>query len=110
MAHRCINFRHKADGDTYQWEFARDGQDLRLRVDGILMVNSTQAALRGAAEGFGIAYILEDQARSYLAKGSLVACLDDWCPTFSGYFLYYPSRKRNSAAFNAVLASLRWNG
>lgn len=110
MAHRCINFRHKADGDIYQWEFARDGQELRLRVEGPLTVNSTQAALRGAAEGFGIAYIPEDQARPLLADGRLVACLDDWCPTFPGYFLYYPSRKRNSAAFNAVVAALRWNG
>lgn len=110
MAHRCINFRHKADGDIYQWEFGRDGQEQRLRVDGALTVNSTQAALRGAVEGFGIAYIPEDQAKSHLAEGSLVACLNDWCPTFPGYFLYYPSRKRNSAAFNAVVAALRWNG
>ena len=110
MTHRCINFRHKADGDTYQWEFSRDGHDLRLRVDGGLTVNSTQAALRGAAEGFGIAYVPEDHVRSHLADGSLVACLDDWCPTFPGYFLYYPSRKQNSAAFNAVVAALRWNG
>jgi DNA-binding transcriptional LysR family regulator len=107
MTHNCINFRHSADGGTYAWEFARKGQEMRVRVEGQLTFNSSRAAVQAAIDGHGIAYVPEDLVLAPLAQGTLVACLEDWCPVFPGYFLYYPSRNQNSAVFTAVVAALR---
>ena len=110
MAHACINYRHSKDGGLYAWEFGRATQSLRVRVDGPLIFNSSAAALRAALDGHGIAYVPEDLALAPLAEGRLVACLDEWCQSFPGYFLYYPSRHQNSAAFRALVSALRHRG
>lgn len=107
ISHNCINFRHSRGGGVYVWEFAKDGQEVRVRVEGQLTFNSSQSALRAAIDGFGIAYVPEDLSRHAISTGQLVACLDAWCPIFPGYYLYYPSRSQNSPTFNAVVAALR---
>ena len=105
--HSCINYRHSAGGTIYAWEFEKDGQQMRVKVEGQLTFNSSRAALEAAMAGHGIAYIPEDMVLGPLSEGRLQACLLDWCPAFSGYYLYYPSRHQNSAAFAAVIAALR---
>ena len=81
-------------GGLYAWEFARDGRELRVRVDGQLTFNTTIPMIDAALSGYGIAYVPEDLVGRHVAEGRLVLLLDEWSPRFSGYHLYYPSRRQ----------------
>lgn len=107
VAHNCINHRQSRSGGLYAWEFAKDGRDLRVRVDGQLTFNSSGAMVDAAVGGLGVAYIPENLVAQPLASGQLVQVLDDWSPMFSGYYLYYPSRRQHSPAFAVVVEALR---
>lgn len=107
IEHNCINQRHNSSGGLYAWEFAKDGRDLRIRVDGQLTFNGSYAQLDAALNGYGLAYLPESVARPHIDSGTLVQVLDDWSPMFSGYYLYYPSRRQNSPAFSVVIDALR---
>ncbi|GAB3790674.1 LysR family transcriptional regulator [Dyella agri] len=109
-AHRCINLRLATYGGLYAWEFARRGRELRVRVDGQLVFNTPAQMLVAALDGFGIAYLPEDMVLPQVAKGRLVRVLEDWCPPFPGYHLYYPSRRQPSPAFALVVDALRYRG
>ncbi len=108
--HNCINLRLPTLGGIYAWEFERDGRELRVRVDGQLVFNSTPMILKAAVDGAGLAYLPEDRVRPYLGDGRLVCVLDDWCEPFSGYHLYYPSRRQLSPAFALLVEALRYRG
>jgi DNA-binding transcriptional LysR family regulator len=103
----CINVRLPTSGAVYAWEFAKDGRDLKVRVDGPLIFNNVRLALRAAVEGFGLAFVFEDMVTDLIASGDLVQVLDDWCPSFAGYHLYYPNRRQASAAFSAFVDEIR---
>jgi DNA-binding transcriptional LysR family regulator len=105
--HACINLRLPTLGGFYAWEFGQDGRELKVRVDGQLAFNDVPLILKAATAGFGLACLLEDQARGYIADGRLERVLADWCPPFPGYHLYYPSRRQLSPAFAVVLEALR---
>ena len=107
-AHNCINLRLPTLGGIYAWEFERGGRELRVRVDGQLVFNSTPMILQAARDGAGLAYLPEDRVRPYLGDGRLIAVLDDWCEPFSGYHLYYPSRRQLSPAFALLVEALRY--
>jgi DNA-binding transcriptional LysR family regulator len=104
--HRCINFRHGREG-VYRWEFDRGAQSLAVAVNGPLVVDDTEIMIRAAIDGIGLAFTLEEHTAPYLASGALVRVLEDWCPPFSGYFLYYPSRRQQPAALAALIDTLR---
>jgi len=106
--HSCINLRLITLGGLYAWELEKDGRELHVRVDGQLVFNNVPMILRAAAAGFGLACVLEDQAEAYLADGRLVRVLEDWCPPFAGYHLYYTSRRQPSAAFALLVDALRY--
>lgn len=108
--HSCINLRLPTYGGLYAWEFEKGGRELKVRVEGQLIFNGTTQILNAALAGFGLAYMPEDLARPYVAKGRLKRVLDDWCPPFSGYHLYYPSRRQSSAAFTLMVDALRHRG
>lgn len=108
--HACINIRLPSSGGLYAWEFSKDGRDLHVRVDGQFVVNNMNSNLKAAEAGLGLAVVLEDQVADHLADGRLVRVLEDWCPLFSGYHIYYPSRRQLSPAFLAVLQALRHPG
>jgi DNA-binding transcriptional LysR family regulator len=105
--HRCINQRMPSSGGLYVWEFARKGKQVNVRVDGPLIFNSVPPQIDAALDGVGIILLPEDEVASYIEAGRLVRVLDDWCPTFAGYYLYYPSRRQPSPAFALVLQALR---
>lgn len=105
--HRCINLRQPTSGGLYAWELERNGHALRVRVEGQLAFNSMPMVVRAATAGFGLACVIEDAVASQLAEGRLVRVLDDWCPPFAGYHLYYPSRRQPSAAFALLVETLR---
>jgi DNA-binding transcriptional LysR family regulator len=108
--HDCINLHLKTLGGFYAWEFERDGRALNVRVDGRLAFNDVRLMLKAAMAGLGLACTLEDQVKDQLADGSLVRVLADWCPPFSGYHLYYPSRRQPAPAFALLVEALRYRG
>ncbi|MCC6776408.1 MAG: LysR family transcriptional regulator [Hyphomicrobiales bacterium] len=107
VGHDCINLNLPTYGGHYAWEFERNARELRVRVEGQLAFNSTYQAIEAAVAGFGIAFVPEDLAQPHLAKGRLIRVLDDWCQPWSGYHLYYPSRRQTSAAFSLLIDALR---
>ncbi len=108
IGHSCINLRLQTHGGLYAWEFEKGGRELKVRVEGQLVFNGTTQMLNAALAGFGLAYVPEDLAQPHLAKGRLKRVLEDWCPPFSGYHLYYPSRRQSSAAFALLVDALRY--
>ena len=107
-AHDCINLRLPTYGGLYAWEFAKDGHQVNVRVEGQLVLNSSAPILRAALAGFGLAYIPEDMAAEHLAAGRLQRVLEEWCPAFPGYHLYYPSRRQSAPAFALLVQALRY--
>jgi DNA-binding transcriptional LysR family regulator len=105
--HDCINLRLETYGGFYAWEFERDGQKLKVRVDGQLAFNSSVPILAAALAGHGVAFIPQDMAQPYIAEGRVQQVLTKWCPTFAGYHLYYPSRRQTSPAFQLLVDALR---
>lgn len=110
VQHNCINMRQATGGGLYFWEFEKDGQELRVRVDGQLTFNSSYPMIDAAMKNGGIAYLPEDLVAEHIATGRLVPMLEEWSPPFSGYFIYYPTRHQNSPAFKVVVDALRYHG
>jgi DNA-binding transcriptional LysR family regulator len=106
--HTCINLRLPTYGGLYAWEFEKGNRELRVRVEGQLTFNGITQMLNAALSGFGLAYVPEDLVQRHLAKGSLRRALDDWCQPYTGYHLYYPSRRQPSAAFSLIVDALRY--
>jgi len=110
VRHRCINLRMASSGGLYAWELEKDGRELKVRVEGQVTFNRGELGLEAAAEGFGLMCTIEELAQPYLADGRLVRVLEEWCPPFPGYHLYYPSRRQPSAAFTLLVEALRYKG
>ena len=108
--HNCIKLRLPTHGGVYAWEFEKAGRELRVRVDGQLTYNTTAQMFSAALAGLGLAYVPEGLAKPHVAKGRLKRVLTDWCPPYSGYHLYYPSRRQPSAAFALLVDALRERG
>ena len=108
IAHSCINLRLPTHGGLWAWEFERNGRELKVRVDGQLIFNNIFQVRDAALDGFGLAYIQEDLARTHVSRGQLVWVLQEWSPRWAGYHLYYPSRRQSSPAFALVVDALRY--
>ncbi len=106
--HRCINMRLPTAGGLYHWEFEREGKPLRVRVEGQVTFNLQAERIDAALSGFGIACLPEDRVQDYVKSGELIQILHDWCPSFPGYYLYYPSRKQHPPAFALMIDALRY--
>jgi len=106
--HNCINLRLPIHGGLYAWEFEKAGRELRVRVEGQLVLNATSQMLSAALAGLGLAYMPEQMVRAYIADGRLMRVLEDWCEPYSGYHLYYPSRRQSSPAFKLLVDALRY--
>jgi len=109
-AHCCINLRFPTYGGLYAWEFERDGRALNVRVEGQAIVNDIILARQAARDGAGIAYLPEDYVEDDVKAGRLCRVLEDWCPPFPGYHLYYPSRRHLSPALALLVDKLRHRG
>ena len=108
LEHNCINLRLPTHGNVYAWEFERGSRELRVRVEGQLTFNGTEQLLDAALSGLGLAYVPEGMVQGHIDKGRLKRVLADWCPPYSGYHLFYPSRRQSSAAFSLVVDALRY--
>lgn len=105
--HNCINIRLPTRGGLYVWEFEKKGRELNVRVEGQAIFNTSPVIVEATLSGLGIAYLPEEEFSPHLAQGLLVRVLEDWCPPFPGYHLYYPSRRQPSPAFTLVMEALR---
>jgi len=110
MQHNCINIRMPTYGGIFPWEFEKNGEELKVRVEGQLVFNNTAMRLGAALQGLGLAYMAEDLVQAHVAEGRLIRVLEDWCEPFSGYHLYYPSRRQSSPAFTLLRDALRYPG
>jgi len=106
VKHRCINFRHGKD-EVYRWEFEKGTQAVTVAVAGPLVVDDVELVIRAALDGVGLAYVGEDRAAPHIESGALVRVLERWCQPFPGFFMYYPSRRQQTAALSAVIEMLR---
>jgi len=103
--HDCIQRRFPS-GATFAWEFAKRGRFLRVAVDGPMTLDDSTLILAAARAGLGLAYLFEQQATADIASGHLVRVLEDWCPHFPGFFLYYPSRRQMPGPLRAIVEFL----
>ncbi len=110
MEHRIINTRFPTLGGLFAWGLEKDGREVKVRGEGQLVFNSLRMRLQSAIDGLGVAYIPEDQVLAHVAEGRLVRVLEDWCPSFPGYQLYYPSRRHPSPAMALLVDVLRYRG
>jgi DNA-binding transcriptional LysR family regulator len=105
--HRCINFRLASAGTIYKWEFEKGARKIEVGVDGPLVFDDEEMVLSAAQSGVGLAYLIEDEVASLLRAGALTRVLEDWCPVFPGFFLYYPGRRQASPALAAFIEAVR---
>jgi DNA-binding transcriptional LysR family regulator len=95
-------------GGLYAWEFEKRGREVKVRVEGQWVFNNIALRLKAALGGCGLAYLPEDQVETHIAEGRLIRVLDDWCAPWSGYHLYYPSRRQPTPAFSLLVDALRY--
>ena len=108
IGHTCINLRLPTYGGLYAWEFEKGKRELKVRVEGQLVFNNLNQIINAALAGFGLAYVPEDLVQAHIKAGKLKRVLEDWCPPFPGYHLYYPSRRQSSPAFALIVDALRY--
>ena len=110
VGHNCINMRMPGSGGLYAWEFEKGAEELRVRVDGQLTFNTVYPMMDAVADGYGLAFLQETLVAEGVKSGRYQIVLDNWCPFFSGYHLYYPSRRQMSSALSVVVDALRYRG
>jgi DNA-binding transcriptional LysR family regulator len=103
--HSCVQYR-RAAGSVFEWPFERDGKSRQISLDGRVMVNDMDLAVRAAIDGLGIAYTIEALANPFLRSGQLVRVLEDWSPFSDGLFLYYPGHRQVPVALRALIDML----
>ncbi|MET0793721.1 MAG: LysR family transcriptional regulator [Polyangiaceae bacterium] len=110
QAHDCINYRQKTSGVVYRWEFTENGKDFVVAVNGRLLINDAELMASSAADGLGLAYLLESHVREPIAEKKLVRVLDSFCAPFPGFYLYYPSRAQMAPKLKALIDFFKWRG
>ena len=110
VGHQCINLHFSASRGNYVWEFEKGKRAPKVRVEGPIAFNTIARMRDAALDGFGLVNLPEDYVATYLTKGRLVRVLEDWCPSRTGYHLYYPSRRQPPPAFALLVAALRHRG
>jgi DNA-binding transcriptional LysR family regulator len=106
--HNCINLRHQAKGGNSVWDLEKDGRAVNVRVVGQLIVNDIAVVRQAAVNAVGLCYLPRDYLQTQIDAGDLVSVLQEWCPPFPGYHLYYPSRRQQSPALAAFIAAVRY--
>ena len=108
VAHNCITLRMPTHGGLFMWEFEKNGQPLNVRIEGQLVFNTIAMRLESTRQGLGLAYMPENVVQADVEQGRLIRVLEDWCEPYSGYHLYYPSRRQSSPAFTLLREALRY--
>ena len=107
--HRCIRFRFSS-GILYRWEFEKEGEEIEMAVEGPLILDEDHLIAQAAVDGAGLAFVFENYVTAPLSDGRLIRVLEDWCPSFDGFFVYYPSRRQMRPALRAFVDFFRVSG
>src|SRR6202044_1458153 len=99
----CIGFRFT--NGLYRWEFEKGRRALTVSPQGPASFDDPDLVIQAVLDGVGIGTAMEDSLKDLIAEGRLIQILRDWCPSFPGYFLYYPSRRNQPAALAALIDS-----
>ena len=108
--YNCINLKHQAKGGNSVWDLEKDGRVVNVRVEGQMIVNDIAIVRQAAVDGLGLCYLPRDYLEAEIETGDLIPVMEDWCPPFPGYHLYYPSRRQQSPALAAFVAAVRYKG
>ncbi len=106
--HNCINLRLPTHGGLLPWDFQKGKREFKVRVTGQWIYNSISPIVRAALAGQGLAFLPDDAVAERIAEGRLIRVLDDWCQPYTGYHLYYPSRRQSSGALAIIINALRY--
>jgi DNA-binding transcriptional LysR family regulator len=104
--HRCLRFRFSS-GVIYRWEFEKDGEEIEMQVEGPLVLGEDQLIVKAAIDGAGLAFVFEEYVKDAVSDGRLLRILEDWCPPFDGFHVYYPSRRQMRPALRAFVDFFR---
>jgi DNA-binding transcriptional LysR family regulator len=103
--HACIGFRFSSG--LYRWEFEKGRRAMTVSPQGPVSFDDPDLVIQAVLRGMGIGTAMEATLAPLIAKGRLIQVLEEWCPTFPGFFLYYPSRRNQPAALTALIQALR---
>lgn len=106
--HKCIRLRTSTYGGLYDWEFTDNGRTFDVRITGSVICNNAYDILEAAKDGFGLAYLPQDMVQPDIDSGKMVSVLQDWCPVWPGFHLYYPNRRQHSRAMALMVEALRY--
>lgn len=106
-AHRCIGWRPAPRSAPYRWEFAEDGEEFSVAVEPEITTNDMALMIKLAVAGAGISFGMEESFRPAVARGDLIPVLEDFCPYFAGFYLYYPSRRNLAPKLRALIEHVR---
>ncbi len=105
--HHCIGWRPSPQVAPYRWEFTEHGRDFDVAVNPRVTANDMGIMIRLACAGAGLTFGMEETFRPYIARGELVPMLEEFCPPFPGFFLYYPNRRNMPLKLRALVEYLR---
>jgi DNA-binding transcriptional LysR family regulator len=108
-AHNCIRRRFDS-GRIYRWELERDGRALTVEVQGNLILPQQELIRRATLDGLGLAFVFDEAVTEDIREGRLVTVMDDWCPPFDGFYIYYPSRHQMRPALRAFVDFFKYHG
>ena len=107
--HRCIGWRPAPKVAPYRWEFADQGREFRVEVAPEITTNEMSLMIKLAVAGAGITFGMEESFRRAIERGDLIPVLENYCPRFAGFYLYYPSRRNAAPKLRALIDHLkRW--
>ncbi len=109
MQHRCIR-RRFSSGRIYRWELEKDGRQVTVDVKGPLIVSDQRLMRAAAIDGAGLAYVFDQRVMDDIDAGRLISVLEDWCPPFDGFSIYYPTRRQMRPALRAFIDFFRYTG
>ncbi|ULK97486.1 LysR family transcriptional regulator [Bradyrhizobium sp. I71] len=104
---RCIGWRPAPTVAPYRWEFAEDGREFSVAVAPDITTNDMALMIKLAVAGAGITFGMEASFRPAIERGELVPILEDYCPFFAGFYLYYPSRRNVAPKLRALIEHLQ---
>jgi DNA-binding transcriptional LysR family regulator len=103
--HSCIGFRFSSG--MYRWEFEKGRKQVTVSPQGPASFDDSELALEAVLNGIGLGIGLEEMLLPLIRQHRLIQVLQDWCPAFPGFFLYYPSRRNQPVALSALINTLR---
>jgi DNA-binding transcriptional LysR family regulator len=106
-AHRCIGWRPAPKVAPYRWEFAENGKEFSVAVAPEITTNDMALMIKLATAGAGITFGMEESFRPWIERGELMPVLEDYCPRFAGFYLYYPSRRNVAPKLRALIDYLQ---